>query len=54
MDTETYELIEIKGPGDKLQTHQIAWLNFLADQGIRTSVMTVAQESSSTSKERVI
>lgn len=37
-----YELIEVKGPGDRLQTHQTAWLRFLSDQGLQVSVLQVA------------
>jgi len=33
-----YELIEVKGPGDRLQDHQIRWLHFFARQGIAASV----------------
>lgn len=33
-----YEMIEVKGPGDRLQDHQIRWLHFFADQGIAASV----------------
>ena len=36
-----YELIEVKGPGDRLQTHQTAWLRFLSDQGLAVSVLNV-------------
>ncbi|MDA7590731.1 VRR-NUC domain-containing protein [Pseudomonadales bacterium] len=37
-----YELIEVKGPGDRLQTHQTAWLHFLSAQGVQVSVLNVA------------
>lgn len=40
---DTYELIEIKGPGDRLQKHQIAWLEFLVEQGIDASTLFVTQ-----------
>lgn len=33
-----YEMIEVKGPGDRLQDHQIRWLHFFANQGIAASV----------------
>lgn len=33
-----YEMIEVKGPGDRLQDHQIRWLTFFAKQGIPASV----------------
>lgn len=41
---ETYELIEIKGPGDRLQNHQIAWLEFLIAQGITASTLFITAE----------
>ena len=40
--TAHYELIEVKGPGDRLQTHQTAWLRFLSAEGIEVSVLQVA------------
>ena len=40
---DTYELIEIKGPGDRLQKHQIAWLEFLVEQGIDAWTLFVTQ-----------
>lgn len=36
-----YQMIEVKGPGDRLQDHQIRWLAFFADQGIPASVCYV-------------
>jgi hypothetical protein len=33
-----YEMIEVKGPGDRLQDHQIRWLQFFASKGIAASV----------------
>ena len=42
--TETgkrYEMIEVKGPGDRLQDHQIRWLEFFAGEGITASVCYV-------------
>ena len=30
-------------PGDRLQTHQTAWLTFLAEQGIQVSVLQIAK-----------
>ena len=41
---ETYELVEVKGPGDRLQKHQIAWLDFLVGQGIDASTLYVRPE----------
>ncbi|WP_368502316.1 VRR-NUC domain-containing protein [Marinobacter sp. 1_MG-2023] len=37
-DKPRYEMIEVKGPGDRLQDHQIRWLHFFARQGIAASV----------------
>jgi hypothetical protein len=31
-------MIEVKGPGDRLQDHQIRWLQFFASKGIAASV----------------
>ncbi len=36
-----YEMIEVKGPGDRLQDHQIRWLEFFAGAGIPASVCYV-------------
>ena len=36
-----YELIEVKGPGDRLQDHQRAWLGFFVEQGIPARVCHV-------------
>ena len=36
-----YELIEVKGPGDKLQTHQRRWLAYCQQQGIAHRVVNV-------------
>jgi hypothetical protein len=33
-----YEMIEVKGPGDRLQDHQVRWLQFFASKGIAASV----------------
>ncbi|RLU00214.1 VRR-NUC domain-containing protein [Ketobacter sp.] len=40
----SYELIEIKGPGDKLQANQIRWLNAFVEAGIPASVCWVHWE----------
>ncbi|RBW52083.1 VRR-NUC domain-containing protein [Marinobacter sp. F3R11] len=37
-DKPRYEMIEVKGPGDRLQDHQVRWLHFFARQGIAASV----------------
>lgn len=34
-------MIEVKGPGDRLQDHQIRWLEFFAGEGIPASVCYV-------------
>lgn len=36
-----YEMIEVKGPGDRLQDHQVRWLEFFAAEGIPASVCYV-------------
>lgn len=36
-----YEMIEIKGPGDRLQDHQRRWLHFFAREGLPASVCYV-------------
>ena len=40
-----YELIEVKGPGDKLQANQIRWLNEFAAAGIPASVCWITWEA---------
>lgn len=37
-----YDMIEVKGPGDRLQDHQQRWLEFCVRQGIAVSVCHVA------------
>lgn len=39
-----YRLIEVKGPGDKLQDNQIRWLRFFGSRGIPASVCHVSWE----------
>jgi hypothetical protein len=41
-----YEMIEVKGPGDRLQDHQIRWLHFFARQGIAGSVCYLCWQDS--------
>ena len=41
-----YEMIEVKGPGDRLQDHQIRWLEFFAVEGIPASVCYVRWQAS--------
>jgi hypothetical protein len=40
-DTRRYRLIEVKGPGDRLQDHQQRWLAYCHDNGIDVSVCYV-------------
>ena len=37
-----YRLIEVKGPGDRLQDNQVRWLNFCVSNGIDATVCKVA------------
>lgn len=37
-----YELVEVKGPGDRLQENQIAWMTYFAEHGIPHRVVQVA------------
>ncbi len=41
-DQQSYRLIEIKGPGDRLQDNQLRWLDFFARQGIPAEVCYVS------------
>ena len=38
---QRYELVEVKGPGDKLQDNQIRWLEYCAAHGIPVRVCHV-------------
>ncbi|SOE97498.1 VRR-NUC domain-containing protein [Burkholderia sp. D7] len=42
-----YEMVEVKGPGDRLQDNQIRWLTYCAERGMPVQVIHVrwAQES---------
>ncbi|CAN7335932.1 VRR-NUC domain-containing protein [Trinickia sp. LjRoot230] len=40
-DERRYELIEVKGPGDRLQDNQIRWLSYCAQHGMPTRVVDV-------------
>ncbi len=40
-DKPRYEMVEVKGPGDRLQDHQRRWLDFFAREGIPASVCYV-------------
>jgi hypothetical protein len=37
-----YELIEVKGPGDRLQENQLAWMEYFAEHGIPHRVVQVS------------
>lgn len=39
--TGRYRLIEVKGPGDRLQDHQRLWLQAMLQQGMPVSVLHV-------------
>jgi len=41
-EEQRYRLIEVKGPGDRLQDNQIRWLGFCVGQGIPVSVCHVS------------
>ena len=41
-----YEMIEVKGPGDRLQDHQVRWLQFFASKGIAASVCYLRWQAS--------
>lgn len=43
--TKTYELIEVKGPGDSLQDNQRQWLQFFSQHKIPASVSWVSWET---------
>lgn len=43
---QRYEMIEVKGPGDRLQDHQVRWLYFFARQGIPARVCYVRWQDS--------
>jgi hypothetical protein len=38
---QRYEMIEVKGPGDRLQDHQTRWLEYCVEQGVPVSVCYV-------------
>ncbi|MDX1816727.1 MAG: VRR-NUC domain-containing protein [Marinobacter sp.] len=40
-EARRYEMVEVKGPGDRLQDHQRRWLAFFANAGIPASVLYV-------------
>lgn len=41
-----YRLIEVKGPGDRLQDHQRLWLQAMLQQGMPVSVLNVLWDES--------
>ena len=41
-EQSAYRLIEVKGPGDRIQDNQQTWLNFFAQQGIPAEVCYVS------------
>ncbi|XKH02565.1 VRR-NUC domain-containing protein [Marinobacter nauticus] len=50
-DTDArYEMIEVKGPGDRLQDHQVRWLAFFAGEGMPASVCYVRWQESEVSE----
>jgi VRR-NUC domain len=46
-----YQLIEVKGPGDRLQDNQVRWLSFCVSQGIPVSVCHVSWMAATASAE---
>ena len=46
-DERRYRLIEVKGPGDRLQDNQVRWLSFCVSQGIPASVCHVSWQGAS-------
>jgi hypothetical protein len=44
-----YEMVEVKGPGDRLQDHQVRWLEFFAREGMPASVCYVRWQAASDS-----
>jgi hypothetical protein len=45
-EQQDYRLIEVKGPGDRLQDHQRQWLEFGLDQGMAMTVCYVTWQDS--------
>ena len=43
-----YELVEVKGPGDRLQDNQVRWLEYCVDQGMPVKVIHVRWTADST------
>ncbi len=50
-EDQRYEMIEVKGPGDRLQDHQRRWLEFFAVKGIAARVCYVTWQDNTESGE---
>jgi Fanconi-associated nuclease 1 len=46
------KLAEVKGPRDRLSDQQRAWMNSLADAGLRAEVLKVAEPGQGGGKKR--
>jgi hypothetical protein len=44
---DTYELVEVKGPGDTLQKNQLAWLEYFSQKGIPAAVLYLKESEQS-------
>lgn len=44
-EASTYRLVEVKGPGDRLQDHQTLWLQALSAMGVTVSVLNVSYDA---------
>lgn len=40
-ESKTYRMVEVKGPGDRIQDNQVRWLDYFAQHGIPTEVYYV-------------
>lgn len=49
-----YRLIEVKGPGDRLQDNQRRWLAFFAEQGVPAAVCEVRWDASAEASESAL
>jgi hypothetical protein len=45
LEQQTYHLVEVKGPGDRVQDHQRAWLQYFVEKGIPASICQVRQRA---------
>ncbi len=50
-DTGRYSLLEVKGPGDRLQKNQLRWMQFFKDSNIDHAVVNVAYLDEATSRD---